>query len=1155
MTRFDQGGLSPCQRAGASNPVVALLFLIVLVGMCNPAGATAFSFEDSADEGAELQPSGTVIESVTSSQPLHFWFRSETHSVFKLGIQQRDMNLQVTVDRPDGTTLIERTTPISGVTPIVAEANLAGTYSITVIPERIDSRARRFSISLEILGRPNPRRLTEVAASAALQSGDQLVTQWNISSLDEALARYEYAEKEWRVTGDSEGACTALVRQGDVHATRGQLRAALSAYQAALQLVSGGSHVDRKIDILNAMAALALAFTDLEKAKKDADAANNLSLSISYDEGRARALTEMAGVEFYRTNGAEAQSNLDEAMSIWAKTPDRQGEVITLMNMSYVSSSKSEYASAYEYLTRALKMSRSIDDEFAEARADADMGNYYVRVDELAKARDSFNASLNLVAKMGSFNLEAIVLDDLGYYLENLGDPSSYALYKRSVLLAQRADHPLMYAIILSDLSRASIANGRASQALEYSKTEHQLAVDLHDGLMISQSLRDIGETYLATGRVKLALKFFTQGQDPDLLGPNSVELANTKIEIARALERLGRAPDALDAYREAAALSHSIASIRAEADARYHIAHIESAEGRLDLALPEIEKSVALVESMRTKVSADDTRILWFSPFHAIYALYIDVLMQLSLQSTDTSMARRGFQIAEQSIARSFVELLHQAQVESGNSHDLVREYASIRRLLVEKQADESRLLSASLEEENMHKVALEISSLHGRQVQIESLLNARDWEDFQVQVDPLGIDEVQTLIGDEDIVIEYSLGSRHSYLWAISKAGFSSYVLPSESEIELLVRQFRQALVSPGIHAMPEVANFAGKPGSEEVLAAELGRVLLEPVTDLSRFRRIVLVADGALQYLPFGALITKQGGQGSSPEIKRVAQEHEVTNLPSMTTLSVLRSRQNSSGLPRRGLLMFADPVFESDDPRIEPVGYRRSQGRALTKPVGTIPDAGDLSTTTRHFPRLPGTRQEADVIGEVVPKQSAEILLGFEANLRRAESEELQNYRFIHFATHSVLDNEHPELSGVILSMFNHDGNHEDGYLRLKDIYRLKLSAEFVVLSACETALGKNIKGEGIVGLTRGFMYAGAPSVVATLWRVDDDATSEFMKWFYKGIFEHHETPAAALREAQIEMCKQARWRSPYYWGAFIIEGDWLSTDGRVTNIPK
>lgn len=154
-----------------------------------------------------------------------------------------------------------------------------------------------------------------------------------------------------------------------------------------------------------------------------------------------------------------------------------------------------------------------------------------------------------------------------------------------------------------------------------------------------------------------------------------------------------------------------------------------------------------------------------------------------------------------------------------------------------------------------------------------------------------------------------------------------------------------------------------------------------------------------------------------------------------------------------------------------------------------------------------------------------------------------SEQLGQYRIIHFATHGLLNSQHPELSGVVLSLVDERGQPQDGFLRSHEVYNLKLNADLVVLSGCQTALGKNVKGEGLIGLTRGFMYAGAPRVVASLWRVPDKPTAELMKRFYKGMLAEGLRPAAALRAAQIEMWKEKRWSAPYYWAAFVFQGEW------------
>ena len=192
-------------------------------------------------------------------------------------------------------------------------------------------------------------------------------------------------------------------------------------------------------------------------------------------------------------------------------------------------------------------------------------------------------------------------------------------------------------------------------------------------------------------------------------------------------------------------------------------------------------------------------------------------------------------------------------------------------------------------------------------------------------------------------------------------------------------------------------------------------------------------------------------------------------------------------------------------------------------------------------TAGVPRLLESRREARDIAALRP--DVDVALDFEANRETAMSSTLADYRVIHFATHGIIDNDHPELSGIVLSLFNEKGEPQDGFLRLHDIYNLKLPVDLVVLSACSTALGREIVGEGLIGLVRGFMYAGSRRVLASLWKVDDEATSELMTRFYRAMFEKRLTPSAALQAAQIELQKTRRWAHPFYWAGFVLQGEW------------
>jgi CHAT domain-containing protein len=297
---------------------------------------------------------------------------------------------------------------------------------------------------------------------------------------------------------------------------------------------------------------------------------------------------------------------------------------------------------------------------------------------------------------------------------------------------------------------------------------------------------------------------------------------------------------------------------------------------------------------------------------------------------------------------------------------------------------------------------------------------------------------------------------------------------------------------------------------------LAASLSRILLGPIAkEIRGKRRLLIVCGGGLQYVPFAALPEPRVG------VPLIAN-HEIVSLPSASVLAVLRRELAQRPKPAGTLAILADPVYERGDPRIS---------------------APPINATPSEFTRLRFSRQEADRIAALAQGRKNLVALDFDANRVLVQNGRLAAYHYVHFATHAVIDSEHPELSGIVLSLVDRRGRSEDGFLRMLDIYNLKLNADLVTLSACRTALGKDIAGEGLVGLTRGFLYAGASRVLATLWSIEDKATSELMRRFYSGILKDKLSPAAALRAAQLAMWHDKQWRSPYYWGAFTLQGEW------------
>ena len=328
----------------------------------------------------------------------------------------------------------------------------------------------------------------------------------------------------------------------------------------------------------------------------------------------------------------------------------------------------------------------------------------------------------------------------------------------------------------------------------------------------------------------------------------------------------------------------------------------------------------------------------------------------------------------------------------------------------------------------------------------------------------------------------------------------------------------------------------------------AQRLSEMLLGPVAARMVGKRILVVTDGALQYLPFAALPIP-GGLG---EPVPMVVEHEIVNLPSASVLAVLRQETKGRKPPAGAIAVLADPVFESDDPRLQTVsatdGREKAPSptdavKAASAAVGTLFASGFLRDGSVNVPRLASTRQEADAILATAADGATLRAIDFDASRATAMSPNLAHYRIVHFATHGVFNNDDPGLSGIILSLFDKGGQPQDGFLRLHDIYGLQLPAELVVLSACNTALGKPVKGEGLVGIVRGFMYAGAKRVVASHWKVDDEATGALMGRFYVEMLKQNRSAAAALRQAQLAVREQQRWQSPFYWAAFVLQGEW------------
>jgi CHAT domain-containing protein len=407
------------------------------------------------------------------------------------------------------------------------------------------------------------------------------------------------------------------------------------------------------------------------------------------------------------------------------------------------------------------------------------------------------------------------------------------------------------------------------------------------------------------------------------------------------------------------------------------------------------------------------------------------------------------------------------------------------------------------------------------------------------------------QQALDQETLLLEYALGGERSFLWAVTPTSLVSFVLPKRAVIEAAAQRVSNLLTArnqrlPFETDKEKEVRVKLADAEYPIAAAALSRMLLGPVAGRLGGKRLLIVSDGELHSISFAALPSPHNPRSFTPLIV----DHEIIHLPSASTLVALRRDFAGRAPAARSIAVLADPVFNQTDERVK-------AGLTSLRPGATAPSANAAPSSswilanasrllgadaTRGIPRLKHTRQEADGITAPAPAGHLKAL-DFKASRATATSAELGHYRFVHFATHGFFDREHPEMSGLLFSLVSEQGQPQNGLLQLHEVYNLKLNADLVVLSACQTALGKVIQGEGLVGLTRGFMYAGAHRVVASLWEVNDPATAELMERFYQGMLRDGLRPAAALRKAQEAMWRRSRRAAPFYWAAFILQGEW------------
>jgi CHAT domain-containing protein/Tfp pilus assembly protein PilF len=824
-------------------------------------------------------------------------------------------------------------------------------------------------------------------------------------------------------------------------------------------------------------------------------------------------------------------------------------EAFTNIGADY--SDMGENLKALEYYTKALSVDRS-------APLLSNIGLLYVELGQIQKALNSFRESLLLYRVRGDRGGQALIFNNLGLLYFRVGDnTSALNSFIKALPLTREVRFRYGEAIVLNNLGKVYSARGETSKALGYFNEALVLDREIKNRIGEGVSLATIGDVYATSGNLNKGLDFYEQALPIFRTSADGRHEASALIHMGRAYEQSRDVERGLECYRGALSIAKRMEDPYSESAATYGIAHVERNRGNWAAALSDIESALKIVETLRIGVLDQGLRASYSASVGEYYELYIDLLMQLDRVDPTKGYAARALETSERSRAQGLIEILQEARanIRLGVDPHLLERERSLQQLLEDKTERQIRLLTGQQDEKQAAAVKEEIEELLARFQEVEAEIRAASPAYAGLmQLQPFDLARIQKQVLDTDtVLLEYSLGTERSYLWAVMADSIASFELPNKTEVEEAARRVYGLLTErnrkiKSENALQRRVRFKRVELEYSHASSDLSEMVIGPVATLIRGKRLAIVADGALQYVPF-AVLPITGGEDNEVYRSPLVVEHEIDNLPSASVLALSRDEMAERTLAHKMVAVLADPVFDRDDTRVKDKVEHRKTPEA--NPAAAFSESRLRRSVTEvrvgdqghHLPRLVFTRQEAKSILGAAPAQENLQALDFNANRATATDPELGQYRMIHFATHGLLDSEHPELSGLVLSLVDEQGKPVNGFLDLEDIYNLTLSAELVTLSACETGLGKEVKGEGLIGLTRGFMYAGARRVVASLWKVDDAATAELMGRFYRGMVKERLRPVAALRQAQTEMQRQKRWADPYFWGAFTIQGEW------------
>lgn len=1059
-----------------------------------------------------------------------FTINAESGKFIRLLVRQENADVSLKFFSPKGDKLIEVDNSNSTEEPerISFIADESGEFKIEIVCLKTWKTPGSFEIRLEELRPANESDKSRIKAENLY---NQAISVWFSGQADaknSAVNAFKESLPHFQTAKDRFGEAFVYYYLGILYIGLNDIQKSIENFAKSAEIFREINAFPQLAQSLSNEAAVHYKLDNLKKAEELCNEALEIYRKLKDKNGIAKIGGNLALITSKLGKSREAIKQFEEILPIFQEENDRSQEAWALHNIGSIYDDLGEPVKAIEFLEKALNIRREIKEKAQEAVTLVNLGSVFKGISEFQKAIECYKKALEIFRSLGNEINQTFCLNNLGAAYDDLGDyANAVEFYEQSLELNRKLKLRANEAANLNNLALLNIKLGNLEKSLELQTKSLEIFRELKNKPREAMALLNLGVVFQQKGNREKALEFF-QAALPIF---QEFELpdweAQAMFRIGENFYFSGNFLKALENCKSSVEINRKIQNRLGESVALLCAAKTESKLGKLDESQTKIEQALMLIEDSRNKIKRQDLQAKFFAKSQDYYEFYIDLLMLRHNAEPTKGFDALALQASERARARNLLESIGQTELGEGIPKELLEKEKFLRQTINSKETVRQKIMGAK-SPQKLAEVEKEIIDLIREYQEIVGKIRESNpkFASFS-DAKPLNLSEIQSKVLDENtVLLEFSLGTERSFLFVVEKKSLKVIELPKRTEIEPLARAFYVSLKtlrkSLPNETEKQTEMRVQKANSEmQRTSAELSKILISPAANLIENKRLLIVSSEVLQYIPFAALPVVK----NSPSNERyLIETNEIINLPSASALATLRKNE------RRGtgkeLAIFADPVFNLNDERL------------------TLAIKPNTNSTERgKFTRLVFSGRESEGIYPLFPVEKRFTANGFDANLTNLRKQDLSQFRILHFATHNSFDARFNELSGVVLSLFDQNGNPQEGIWRMNEIYNFKLNAQLVVLSACETGLGEEIRGEGLVGFTHAFMYAGAKSVVASLWMVDDRPTSKLMQRFYQSMLKENLPPSKALQKAQISMIKEKGLDNPFYWAAFTFQGEW------------